>query len=103
MPQRISTSTRTSRSGKRRNSSASPRLLFGTGIGKGGLRRIGTPSTVTGSISKKTLIVCCEKSGSRMDVEMKNRVLGQWELNRTHNVDCAEGLRGLPADSIDVI
>ncbi len=38
-----------------------------------------------------------------MDAEATNRVLGSWELNRTHNVDCTEGLRGLPADSIDVI
>ncbi len=29
--------------------------------------------------------------------------LGSWELNNVHNVDCLEGLRGLPDNSIDVI
>jgi DNA modification methylase len=30
-------------------------------------------------------------------------MLGVWELDRTHNVDCLTGLRGIPGDSIDVV
>lgn len=29
--------------------------------------------------------------------------VGEWTLNRTHNVDCLTGLRGLPTDSLDVV
>ena len=29
--------------------------------------------------------------------------LGEWMLNRTHNVDCLTGLRGLPSDCLDVV
>jgi len=38
-----------------------------------------------------------------MDTETAKRSLGEWQLNRVHNADCAAGLRGLPSDSIDVI
>jgi len=29
--------------------------------------------------------------------------LGQWTLDATHNVDCQLGLKGIPADSLDVV
>lgn len=29
--------------------------------------------------------------------------IGNWELDRTHNVDCLTGLRGIPDDSLDVV
>jgi DNA modification methylase len=30
------------------------------------------------------------------------RKLGKWALNAVHNIDCLEGLKGVPTDSIDV-
>ena len=29
--------------------------------------------------------------------------LGSWELNTVYNVDCSEGLRGIPSDTLDVV
>ena len=38
-----------------------------------------------------------------METEPSKQLLGRWERNRVHNVDCAEGLRGLPDDCVDVV
>jgi DNA modification methylase len=33
----------------------------------------------------------------------QTEMLGDWKLDTVHKVDCAEGLRGVPTDSVDVI
>ena len=30
-------------------------------------------------------------------------VVGPWTLGQTHNVDCLEGLKGLPSECLDVV